>query len=156
MLRRAVQSQATEMRIVLESHEARERERTWLKQQTHGELDDARLVDGITGARAIYMRRGEPDPSSFHGQQKKPKRLSFVLDISGSMYTFNRIDRRLDRLEELVTFLMEAFEGMEQRYDFRFVGHSGSGPEAELLADWGKPPRKPEERCRLIERMAAH
>lgn len=144
------------MRIVLESQEARERERVWLKQQTHGELDDARLVDGITGARAIYMRRGEPDPGGFQGEQKLPKRMSFMLDISGSMFAFNRIDRRLDRLKELVVFLLEAFDGMERRYDIRIVGHSGAGPEAEKLVDWGKAPRSPAERLALLERMTAH
>ncbi len=72
------------MRIVLRAQEAREKERAWLRQQTHGELDDARLVDAIAGARTVYRRRGaNDDPAS--GEQALPKRVKFVMDISGSM-----------------------------------------------------------------------
>ena len=31
--------------------------RTWLKNQTSGELDDNRLIDGLTGERSIYKKR---------------------------------------------------------------------------------------------------
>jgi len=155
-LRDAVCARVAEMRVVLEAHEARERERVWLKQQTHGELDDTRLVDGITGSRNVYMRRGEPDASAFHGEQKLPKRVMFMLDISGSMYTFNRLDGRMRRLQELVLFLLESFEGMEQRYDVCMVGHSGSGAEAERLVEWGRPPTTAAARLDLLERMEAH
>lgn len=155
-LRQAVSAGVAEMRAVLEAHEARERERVWLKQQTQGELDDTRLVDGITGGHNIYMRRGDPDASAFHGDQKLPKRLLFMLDISGSMYTFNRLDGRLRRLQELVLFLLESFEGMERRYDFCMVGHSGSGAEAERLVEWGQPPADASARLDIVERMEAH
>jgi len=155
-IRGAVRAEVAEMRVVLEAHESRERERVWLKQQTHGELDDTRLVDGITGGRNVYMRRGEPDTSAFHGEQKLPKRMVFMLDISGSMYTFNRLDQRMRRLQELVIFLLEAFEGMEQRYEVRMVGHSGCGPEAEDLVPWGRAPARAAERLDILERMEAH
>lgn len=51
------------------------------------------------------------------------------MDISGSMYTFNRIDKRLQRLMETSIFLFESFEGFEKKYTYRMVGHSGTGPE---------------------------
>ena len=31
--------------------------RTWLKNQTSGELDDNRLIDGLTGEKSIYKKR---------------------------------------------------------------------------------------------------
>merc|ERR1740121_3277462 len=79
-----------------------------------------------------------------------------MLDISGSMYTFNRLDGRMQRLQELVFFLLEAFDGMDQRYDLCMVGHSGSGAQAERFVEWGRPVRGAEERLHIIERMAAH
>ena len=36
------------------------------------------------------------------------------------------------------------------------VGHSGSGPEAELLIPWGEPPQGAKRRLQLLQRMAAH
>ena len=77
--------------------------------------------------------------------QKLPKRILFAMDISGSMYTFNRIDQRLRRLQEAALFIMEAFAGQEQKYAYSMVGHSGTGPEAERLVPWGGPPPGPKE-----------
>ena len=115
------------------------------------------------------------------------------------MYTFNRIDQRLQRLMEASIFIFESFAGFEHKYEqlgdlgleslvvlklvhgnlgpggtfcptkehdlqdlmmtdgtnshvscsamkivssrYSMVGHSGTGPEAELLVPWGKPPR---------------
>ena len=56
------------------------------------------------------------------------------------MYTFNRIDKRLDKLCELATFIFEAFEGMEAQFQYAVVGHSGTGPEALPVVKWGRPP----------------
>ena len=75
-----------------------ERERVWQKQRTTGELDDARIVDGVAGDRNIYRRRAADDSAAAAVRARKPKRMKFVLDVSGSMYTFNRIDKRLDKL----------------------------------------------------------
>ena len=36
------------------------------------------------------------------------------------------------------------------------VGHSGSGPEAESLVPWGKPPRSPQEQLAIVKQIAAH
>eukprot|EP00930_Biecheleria_cincta_P096896 TRINITY_DN88669_c0_g1_i1.p1 TRINITY_DN88669_c0_g1~~TRINITY_DN88669_c0_g1_i1.p1 ORF type:complete len:1490 (+),score=245.98 TRINITY_DN88669_c0_g1_i1:43-4470(+) len=152
--RAAVAPQIDAMRIILQSHEAKERERMWLKQQTHGELDDTRIVDGIVGARNIYTRRGEAD--SLGQEQSLPKRIKFVLDVSGSMYTFNRIDRRLQRLQEVAIFIIESFAGLEHKYEYSIVGHSGTAPEAEMLVPWGKPPASAKEQLALVRRMAAH
>ena len=54
------------------------KERQWLKNQTHGDLDDGRIIEGLTGEKSIYRRRGEkePEPGS---PQTKPKRWVDVL-----------------------------------------------------------------------------
>ena len=42
--------------------QAKGKEREWLKHQTYGDLDEAKLIEGITGEKAIYRRRGEREP----------------------------------------------------------------------------------------------
>lgn len=42
--------------------QAKGKERQWLKNQALGELDDAKIIDGLTGEKTIYKRRGELDP----------------------------------------------------------------------------------------------
>jgi hypothetical protein len=101
-----VQREAQQLRLVLEASEAKQQQREWLTNQQMGELDDAKLVDGATGERLIYKRRGEATP--LHGApQSLPKRLCFLVDISGSMYRFNGSDKRLDRMLETATMIME-------------------------------------------------
>lgn len=80
-----VRSQVKELRVILNSLQAKSKERHWQKHQTTGELDDTKLVEGITGERNIYRRRAEQEPEP--GQpQEKPKLLKVVVDVSGSMY----------------------------------------------------------------------
>ncbi|CAE7780682.1 unnamed protein product [Symbiodinium sp. CCMP2592] len=149
-----VEAQISAFRLVLQSHEAKERERSWQKQQTQGELDEMRLVDGIAGARNIYRRRAMAEEVG--GEQVLPKRIKFVMDCSGSMYTFNRIDQRLQRLMEASIFIFESFAGFEYKYEYAMVGHSGSGPEAESLVAWAKPPKSAKEQLAIVKQMAAH
>lgn len=42
--------------------QAKGKERQWLKNQATGELDDAKIIDGLTGEKTIYKRRGELEP----------------------------------------------------------------------------------------------
>lgn len=74
------------------------------------------LVDGIAGAKNIYKRRAEDPNALGRGGQLLPKRIKFVMDLSGSMYTFNRMDGRLDRLLEIAVLIFEAFDGFEHKY----------------------------------------
>lgn len=68
-----VRQQVNNLKIILNSLEAKSKERHWAKHQTSGELDDMKLIEGITGERSIYKRRTEQDPEP--GQvQEKPKR----------------------------------------------------------------------------------
>jgi hypothetical protein len=51
-----------QLRSILESVQAKNKERTWVKQRLQGELDDNKLVDGIAGDQNIYKMRGKEDP----------------------------------------------------------------------------------------------
>ena len=75
---------------MLETLRRRSEERGWLKQQSSGELDDARLVDGLAGERQVFKRRGSlSDPFQDPNKGKGKARIYFALDVSGSMYRFN-------------------------------------------------------------------
>ncbi len=71
-----------------------------MKRQSHGEIDDTKLIDGVMGDRYIYKRSGTVE----EGPIQKPKRLRFVMDCSGSMYRFNGYDERLLRFLEAVSY----------------------------------------------------
>ena len=93
------------------------------KKKAYGDLDESKLVEGLTGEKAIYKRRGdqEPEPGS---PQEKPKRLKLVVDVSGSMYRFNGVDGRMDRQLEAILMLMESLENHEQKICYDIVGKS--------------------------------
>ena len=110
----AVAPQVARMRVVLREHETRTLERVWLKGRPNGELDEARIVDGLTGASAIYKTRG-PKPIGAAGARRRVA-MRFVMDLSGSMYTFERLDGRKTRLLEVALFIMQALDGLEGEY----------------------------------------
>jgi glycerol-3-phosphate cytidylyltransferase-like family protein len=140
-------------------------ERGWIKRQSHGELDDTKLVDSVTGDKYVYKRRGTipNDPTSPDNTRKRrPKRLRFVVDVSGSMYRFNGYDERLIRCLEATNLIMESFAGHEgngqqQHHDFDYsiVGHSGDSPCIKLV-DFGTPPANEKERMKVLQTMVAH
>ncbi len=77
-------------------------------------MDDSKLVDGLSGERLVFKRRGYSDNSladqtntSDDGPAPK-KRIQFVMDVSGSMMRFNGMDRRLERMLEASLLIMEA------------------------------------------------
>ncbi|XP_061677938.1 von Willebrand factor A domain-containing protein 8 isoform X2 [Syngnathoides biaculeatus] len=111
----AVRRQVQSLRVILDALQAKAKERQWLKNQALGELDDGKIIDGLTGERAIYKRRGELDPEPGTPQQK-PKRLRVLVDVSGSMYRFNGVDGRLERSMEAVCMVMEALESYEHKF----------------------------------------
>jgi hypothetical protein len=147
-----IKHEIRQLRNVLEAAQAKSRERTWLKLETQGEIDENRLVDSITGEKNVYKRRGKENPGMF---QEKPKRLRFVLDVSGSMYRFNSDDKRLDRLLEVALIVMESLQGFEHKYTYSIVGHSGDSPEI-LFVDYGKPPKNRKERLQVLDKLVAH
>ena len=147
----SVSKEISQLRVILESVEARERERVWITMQNQGELDDNRLVDGATGERNIYKRRGNHDPL-FGAIQKKPKRLRFVVDVSGSMARFNGSDRRLDRMAATTVMIMESFIGFEHKYEYSITGQDGDSPFIPFV-DYSSPPRNKYQRIRVVNQL---
>ncbi|XP_060909628.1 von Willebrand factor A domain-containing protein 8 [Labrus mixtus] len=150
----AVRRQVQSLRIILDNLQAKGKERQWLKNQALGDLDDAKIIDGLTGEKAIYKRRGELDPE-LGSPQQKPKRLRVLADVSGSMYRFNGVDGRLERSMEAVCMVMEALENYEHKFKYDIVGHSGDGYDIELVrAD--KVPKNNKQRLKVLKNMHAH
>ncbi|KAJ2997148.1 von Willebrand factor A domain-containing protein 8 [Globomyces sp. JEL0801] len=143
-----VQMEIRELRVVLESVEAKNKERIWMRNKTSGDIDDTRLVEGLSGERAIYRLRGEDDDSMFH---QKPKKLFFVFELSASMMRFNGYDGRLDRsLECAITF-----RGFEHKFNYKLFAHSGDGPDADLIPD-NIYPKNEKDIFTIVNRMQVH
>uniref|UniRef100_H2MDU3 von Willebrand factor A domain-containing protein 8 n=1 Tax=Oryzias latipes TaxID=8090 RepID=H2MDU3_ORYLA len=150
----AVRRQVQALRIILDSLQAKGKERQWLKNQALGELDDTKIIDGLTGEKAIYKRRAEQDPE-LGSPQQKPKRLRVLVDVSGSMYRFNGVDGRLERSMEAVCMVMEALENYEHKFKYDLVGHSGDGFDIPLITT-NKVPKNNKERLKVLKTMHAH
>jgi hypothetical protein len=119
----AVQREIQELSVVLEALQARQNERQWRRNQAHGELDDARLVEGLTGEPNIYRQRREQPPEPF-GFQALPKRITFLFDLSASMSRYSH-DGRLQRSLEAAVMVMESFANFPSKVHYEIRGHSG-------------------------------
>nr|XP_050853012.1 von Willebrand factor A domain-containing protein 8 [Vespula vulgaris]XP_050853013.1 von Willebrand factor A domain-containing protein 8 [Vespula vulgaris] len=150
----AVVKQVQALRIILGSLQAKSNERQWCRHQTSGELDDTKLIEGLTGEKTIYRRRAEKEPE-IGAPQLKPKRLKLVVDVSGSMYRFNGYDGRLDREMEACVMVMESFSGYEDRFQYDIIGHSGDDFRIAFV-DRAKPPVDNKRRLEVIKTMHAH
>ncbi|GLG92294.1 Uncharacterized protein GBIM_00022, partial [Gryllus bimaculatus] len=150
----SVAAQVQALRVILGSLQAKSKERQWQRHQTTGELDDAKLIEGLTGEKTIYRRRFEKEPE-LGTPQTKPKRLKFIVDVSGSMYRFNGYDGRLDREMEAVIMVMEAFQGFEAQIQYDIMGHSGEDYNLQFV-DHRKPPADNKQRLDIIKIMHAH
>ncbi|XP_057192954.1 von Willebrand factor A domain-containing protein 8 isoform X2 [Triplophysa rosa] len=150
----AVRRQVHSLRTILDSLQAKGKERQWLRNQALGELDDAKIIDGLTGEKAIYKRRGEQEPE-LGSPQQKPKRLRLLVDVSGSMYRFNGVDGRLERSMEAVCMVMEALESYEHKFKYDIMGHSGDGFDIELVR-CDRVPKNNKERLKVLKTMLAH
>ena len=148
----SVENEISQLRVILEAVEAKERERVWLRGKTSGEMDDSRLADLAIGEKNVYKKRGKKEESSL--VQRLPKRLSFVVDVSGSMAYFNS-DLRLDRLCATVVMLMEALSGLEHKYVYEITGHSGETHHLPFVS-FGLPPRNRRERLAVVNAMVRH
>ncbi|XP_028163508.1 von Willebrand factor A domain-containing protein 8 [Ostrinia furnacalis] len=151
---RAVQPQIGALRGVLAELQAKKKERQWTRHQTSGELDDAKIIEGLTGERSIYRRRMEQEPPP-GAPPDKPKRLRLVVDVSGSMYRFNSYDGRLERSMEAVVLLTEALRGYEARIRYDMYAHSGEDHALELVRV-DRPPENEKQRLQIIRTMHAH
>jgi len=153
-IRDKIGREVEQLRGILKNAVLKSKERGWKRNETTGELDDSKIVDGLAGERAIFRRR--VDKSDDDGiKSKRPRRLKILLDNSGSMYRFNGMDGRLNRVLELAGLILESFEGFEEKFVYNLTGHSGDSPEHHLV-DFDSPPRNELERLRVIERMVAH
>jgi len=149
----SVKTEIRELRVVLEGLEARQAERVWLRNQSTGDIDDMKLIDGLTGERSIYKRRSEQSPdSSMH--QPLPKRMHFVFDLSMSMSRYSA-DGRLQRSLEAAVMILEALKGFEHKFDIKMTGHSGDSKEVPLV-EFGAFPKNDKERLTVIKKMHAH
>lgn len=165
--RSKVETEIGQLKGTMEELARRAKERVWLKRQASGELDDARIVDGLTGEKLVFKKRsdlnekGRIDPRN-HSGVPTVKKLSFVVDVSGSMYRFNGQDRRLERMLEAVLLLMEGIPDKSNdgtavdTIKYSIVGHSGDSPEIDFL-DFDQPrPQDEAERYAILEQMVAH
>ncbi|KAI9184411.1 hypothetical protein H9P43_003464 [Blastocladiella emersonii ATCC 22665] len=144
-------------RVVLALPSNKDDERVWLRHQTDGELDDAKLVDGLAGEHAVFKRRGVADPAAADDRRGKlPKRLRVVFDASASMYRFNGVDGRLTRSLECAVMLMEALAGVDAAtLTWDMVAHSGDSPQIPLV-DAKNPPRHEKDQFKVLETLVAH
>ena len=134
--------------------EKRNDERVWLKRQSTGELDEARLVDALAGEKDVFKRRGIPEhngnPSSFPSDLL---RVKLVVDISASMYRFNGFDSRLERLLEACLMIMETLRD-DSRFQLTIVGHNGTSAMIPLVD--ASTPLDESTQLKVLEGMVAH
>ena len=153
--RELVQSQVSQIKEMLEEVLRRKKERVWLRNQNHGDLDDSKLVDGLTGERLIFKKRGiegsKTDDPLGDEDEKRKKYIQFVMDVSGSMMRFNSMDGRLERMLQTTLMIMEALprsststshtSSNESKFDaaslmeYSISGHSGD-TENEVFVDF--------------------
>ena len=57
-----VHRQVQSIRVLLESMQTKGKERNWVRHQTSGDLDDAKLIEGLTGEKAIYKKSADQEP----------------------------------------------------------------------------------------------
>ena len=108
-------------------------------------------------------------------EKPRPRRLTFVMDVSGSMYRFNGHDGRLNKMLETTCLVMEAHAAKEQhatshhpprvtwlsppqalaaeelrgRYEYSIVGHSGE-TDGEEFVSFALPPRDRGDRLKAL------
>lgn len=149
----SIEKDISNLKGVLGQAIVKQSDRRWLTRQSHGELDEMRLVEGVTGSHNIYKRR---NVNSEEGSAPlRPKHLYFVVDVSGSMYRFNGYDGRLTRCLEATSLVMESLNGFEHLFDYRIVGHSGDSASIPLV-DLGHPPNNERVRLHVLQTMLAH
>lgn len=55
----------------------------------------------------------------------------------------------------LTLVIMESFKSFEHKFQYRIIGHSGDGPNIELVKE-GKYPRTEKESLKIINQMFNH
>ncbi|CAG7731784.1 unnamed protein product [Allacma fusca] len=149
-----IRPQIQALRVILQSLQAKAKERKWVKHQTSGELDDSKIIEGIVGEKNVYKNRQDEEPEPGDPQQK-PKRLKLIVDVSGSMYRFNGYDNRLTRMLECALLVMESFNSFEDTIQYEIIGHSGEDYKVDLTK-FKEPPKNEKERIDVLRMMHLH
>lgn len=149
-LYKSIEREILQLRNILLNVEAKEKERVWLKNKMNGEIDENKITDLAIGEKNVFKRRGKKEQSDLN--QKHPKRLVFLVDCSASMSAFAG-DNRLDRSCATIVMLMEALIGLEHKYAYEIIGHSGETP---LLLLASEAPLNRKHRVSVIKRMVDH
>ena len=84
----------------------------------------------------------------------KPLNIRIVVDISASMYRFQSLDGRLERMIDTTLMLIESMQGISQ-FRMSIVGHSGESPCIPLV-DWDAVPSNEADIYKILETMSAH
>ncbi|KAI9565843.1 hypothetical protein GHT06_009640 [Daphnia sinensis] len=150
----SIQKQVLALKVILDNIQAKGKERQWMRHQTYGDLDDTKIIEGLTGEKNIYRRRAELHPE-LGAPPEKPKHLRLLVDVSGSMYRFNSYDRRLEREMAAVLLFMEALDGHSEKWRYDIVGHSGETLNLQLVSA-DRPPKDDKQRFDVLLNMHAH
>ena len=97
---------------------------------------------------------------------RAPRRIGFCLFLlctfsdslspAASFYIFvQHSDLRLDRLCASVVMLMEALTGLDHKYVYEIIGHSGETHHLPFV-EFGMPPRNRRERLAVVNGMVKH
>ncbi|RLO04224.1 hypothetical protein DYB28_004348, partial [Aphanomyces astaci] len=126
-----VHGETTQLRDLFHNVEQLADERGWLKHQSSGEWDDAKLVDGLSGDRNVFKRRGR-DPFASSALLPLPKKLLFVMD----------------RMLETTLMLMESLAGFDAKFEYAIMGHSGDAAAIPFV-EFGQPPHTKKDRLKV-------
>lgn len=156
-----------QLKTIIEEFSLRSKERVWLRNQSSGELDDAKIIDGLSGEKLVFKRRGiandsQVDNANSNNPDSIQKRIEVVMDVSGSMYRFNGTDRRLERMLETALMIMAAMpssnsESSESSNILQYClsGHSGDTDYISFVTP-DKIPQNESERFMVLQSMIAH
>ena len=88
-----VQRQIQSLRVLLESLQAKGKERHWVRHQTSGDLDDAKLIEGLTGEKTIYKKRADQEPEviDFDIINASLKPISIIFNMQDNHHFMRRI-----------------------------------------------------------------
>jgi hypothetical protein len=70
------------------------------------------------------------------------------------MMRFNGHDQRMDRSLDCATMLMECFKHKSHKFEYKMFGHSGDGPNIELVG--ANPPVNDKEMHKVLTNMQTH
>ncbi|KAI3381394.1 hypothetical protein SNEBB_005189 [Seison nebaliae] len=152
--RNAVNHEVELLRNALDNLKSRRNERQWIRGKSTGsEMDETKIVEAMLGEKNIYKRRELIKPED--GIPKiRPKLISLLVDVSGSMYRFARYDGRLQLELEAALMLIEMAEGRDDIV-YEIIGHSGEDDAIEFVKVH-YPPKNAKQKIDILKMMIAH